>query len=108
MSWVSRLKQHKELSPRSELARNTDPWRFPLERLRGKIGDDGIERISTQAVFDVLEVLQRNRGAGASRRLAKLMRELGWAPIKARGLNQAGFRDQIRGYAREQTRSPLS
>ena len=88
-------------------ANSHQAWRLPLERLRGKIGDDGIERISTQAVFDVLEVLQRNRGAGASRRLAKLMRELGWAPIKARGLNQAGFRDQIRGYAREQRRSPL-
>jgi hypothetical protein len=36
------------------------------------------------------------------------MREIGWVPIKARGLNQAGFRDQIRGYAREQKRSPLS
>jgi hypothetical protein len=40
--------------------------------------------------------------------LAELMRELGWSPIKARGLNQAGFRDQIRGYARERRRSPLS
>ena len=27
-----------------------DPWKLPLERVRGKIGDDGIERISTQAV----------------------------------------------------------
>jgi hypothetical protein len=79
-----------------------------LERLRGKIGDDAIERISTQAVFDLLEVPQENRAAGASRRLAKLMRELGWTPIKARGLNQAGFRDMIRGYAREQKPSPLS
>ena len=103
MSWIEMLKQRKA----EAVARRADPWRLPLERLRGKIGDDGIERISTQAVFDVLEVLQRNRGAGASRRLAKLMRELGWAPIKARGLNQAGFRDQIRGYAREQRRSPL-
>jgi hypothetical protein len=36
------------------------------------------------------------------------MRELGWRAIKARGLNQAGFREQIRGYARDKTGSPLS
>ena len=104
MSWMSKLESAKtEL-----LARRSDPWRFPLERLKGQIGDDGIERISTQAVFDVLEVLQPRRRAGACRRLAKLMRELGWRPIKARGLNQRGLREQIRGYARDQEHSPLS
>jgi hypothetical protein len=108
MSWMSKLKEYRERSRCEMLAQHSDPWRVRLERLRGKIGDDGVERISTQAVFDVLEVLQRNRGAGACRRLAGLMRELGWTPIKARGLNQAGFRDQIRGYAREPRPSPLS
>ena len=83
------------------VARDADPWRLPLERLRGKIGDDGVERIATQAVFDLLEIPQRNRRAGACRRLAKLMRELRWAPIKARGLNQQGLLEQIRGYARD-------
>ena len=110
MDWITRL-EHKLAMSRARapaLARQADPWRVRLERLRGKVGDDGIERISTQAVFDVLEIPQRNRGAGACRRLAKLMRELGWTPIKARGLNQAGFRDMIRGYAKEQRRSPLS
>ena len=86
----------------------TDPWLLPLGRLRGKIGDDGIERIASQAIFDILEVPQRARGAGACRRLAKLMRELGWHPIKARGLNQRGLLEQIRGYARDHSRSPLS
>ena len=57
-------------------ARDADPWRLPLERLQGKIGDDGIERITTQLLFDILEVPQRSRGAGACRRLAKLMAEL--------------------------------
>lgn len=85
-----------------------DPWQFPLERLRGKIGDDGVERVATQAIFDALEVPQRARGAGACRRLARLMRDLGWRPIKARGLNQRGLLEQIRGYARDTTGSPLS
>jgi hypothetical protein len=97
MSWVDQLKQART----EVLARNAEPWHLPLERLRGKVGDDGIERISTQTVFDILEIPQRNRGAGACRRLAKVMRELGWRPIKARGLNQRGLREQIRGYARD-------
>jgi hypothetical protein len=29
--------------------------------------------------------------------------ELGWHPTKARGLTPGGFRDQIRGYARDVT-----
>jgi hypothetical protein len=89
-------------------ARQADPWRSPLERVRGKVGDDGVERISTQSIFDMLDVAQRSRGAGACRRLAKLMRELGWAPIKARGLTRGGFRDQVRGYARDLRGSPLA
>ena len=96
MSFIDILKQGRN----ETLARAADPWRLRLERVRGKVGDDGVERISTQALFDVLEVPQRSRGAGACRRLAKLMRELGWSPIKARGLTQSGFRDQVRGYAR--------
>jgi hypothetical protein len=94
-SWLEKLEKAKA----EALARNAEPWRLPLERLRGKVGDDGVERISTQTIFDVLEVPQSNRGAGACRRLAKLMRELGWSPIKARGINQRGLREQIRGYA---------
>jgi hypothetical protein len=104
MSWLSKLQELKaEMN-----ARSADPWRLRLERLRGKVGDDGVERISTQAVLDFLEIPQGNRGADACRRLARLMRELGWGPIKARGLNQAGFLDQIRGYAKDRRGSPLS
>ena len=97
MSFTELLKQGRTRA----LARNLDPWRLRLERARGKVGDDGIERISTQTVFDILEVPQRARTAGACRRLATLMRELGWSPIKARGLTQSGFTDQVRGYARD-------
>ena len=44
-------------------ARDADPWRLPLERVHGKIGDDGVERITTELLFDILEVPQRSRGA---------------------------------------------
>jgi hypothetical protein len=97
MSWIGVLKQARA----EVVARRGDPWRLRLEGLRGKVGDDGVERISTQAVLDLLDVPQRGRGAGACRRLAKLMRELGWHPVKARGLTPTGLRDQIRGYARD-------
>jgi hypothetical protein len=78
-----------------------DPWQLRLERVRGKIGDDGIERISTQTLFDHLEVLQRSRGAGACRRLARVMRDLGWTPVRVRDLTRSGYLEQVRGYARD-------
>ena len=87
VSWITKMREAQA----EMAARNADPWRLRLERLRGKIGDDNVERIGTQAIFDVLEVPRRNRGAGACKRLGRLMRELGWSPIKARGLNQRGL-----------------
>jgi len=104
MVWLNRIARLRVHT----LARDADLWRMTLERLRGRIGDDGVERVATQTVFDVLQVPQRARGAGACRRLAKHMRDLGWRPIKARGLNQRGLLEQIRGYARDRRGSPLS
>jgi hypothetical protein len=94
--WVEQLRKARSQAPDQA----ADPWRLRLERVRGKAGYDGVERISTQNLFDYLEVPQRARTAGACRRLATLMRELGWTPVKARGMTQSGFRDQVRGYAR--------
>src|SRR5258706_7512236 len=85
----------------AEVATPVDPWELRLERLRGQIGDDGIERVSTQHVFDVLEVPQRSRGSGACRRLAKVMVELGWTPVRVRDLTRGGYLEQVRGYARD-------
>jgi hypothetical protein len=97
MSFLSKLRQART----EALEHAADPWLLRLERVRGKIGGDGVERVSTQELFDILEVPQRKRTAGACRRLAGLMRELGWSATKARGLTQGGFRDQVRGYARD-------
>jgi hypothetical protein len=102
VSFISSLEQSKR-----EAQAVKDPWLLRLDGLRGKKWDDGIERISTQTIFDDLEVPHRSRNAGACRRLAKLMGELGWNPIKARGLTQGGFRDQVRGYARDTTRQTV-
>jgi hypothetical protein len=95
--FISSLKKVRE----EAIAHQADPWHLRLERVRGKMGDDGVERVSTQTLFDILEVPQRGRTAGACRRLAKLMREFGWSPVKARGLTPGGFKDQVRGYARD-------
>src|ERR1700730_3031811 len=102
MSFIEVLKE-----ARSQATAKADPWRLRLERLRGKVGYDALERVSTQSTFDFLEVPQRERNAGACRHLAKLMRELGWSPIKARGMTQNGFRDQVRGWARDQSGKAL-
>jgi hypothetical protein len=49
----------------------------------------------------MLEIPQRSRRAGACRRLAKLMSELGWMPVRVRGLTRGGYLEQVRGYARD-------
>jgi hypothetical protein len=102
MSFISFLERTRD-EMRAQNAQPSDPWRLRLEGARGKIWDDGVERISTQSLFDLLEVSQRSRNAGAARRLAKIMRELGWVPTKARGITPGGFTDQVRGYARTRT-----
>ena len=68
-------------------ARGSDqhPWLVTLKKLKGKIGHDGIERVSTSDVFDALEVSMRRR-ASLTVQLSRMMGELGWRNIRARGL----------------------
>ena len=53
-SWLEKLREAQ-----AELvARNAaDPWKLRLERMRGKIDYDGLERLTTQSLFDVLEIV---------------------------------------------------
>src|SRR6266480_5174271 len=78
-----------------------DLWLAPLQRVRGKVEFDGLERVSTQALLDMLEVPQRSRTAGTYRRLAKLMVELGWTAVRVRDLTRGGYTEQVRGYVRD-------
>ena len=92
---------------REELAlRTCDPWRPPLERVHGKINYDGLERVSSQTLLDILEVPQRSRTAGACRRLAKVMAELGWTAVRVRDLTRGGYKEQVRGYCRDARNRP--
>jgi hypothetical protein len=61
MSFINTLKKSLE----EVHAKRADPWHLRLEAARGKVGDDGVERISTHTLFDILEVPQRRRNAGA-------------------------------------------
>jgi hypothetical protein len=78
-----------------------DPWLAPLQRVRGKVEFDGIERASSQFLLDLLQVPQRSRTAGTYRRLAKLMAELGWTAVRVRDLTRGGYKEQVRGYVRK-------
>src|SRR5258708_705070 len=87
------------------LAHAADLWLAPLQRVRGKIEFDGLERVSTQTLLDMLEVPQRSRTAGTYRRLAKLMVGLGWSAVRVRDLTRGGYKEQVRGYVRDARRS---
>jgi len=97
MSWSEKLNRAKiELAERS-----ADPW---IKTVEGAVL--GKEAISTAALLDLLRVPATT---GKSRRLAKVMRSLGFIPIKSRRLMPGGFRDTVtRGWARplREKRSP--
>jgi hypothetical protein len=78
-----------------------DPWLAPLQRVRGKVEFDGLERVTSQTLLDMLEVPQRSRTGGTYRRLAKLMAELGWTAVRVRDLTRGGYKEQVRGYVRD-------
>jgi hypothetical protein len=73
--------------------RDADPWREKLED-----AVRGVEAISSAALLDLLRVPATTSTA---RRLAKIMRSLGFIPIKSRRLMPGGYRDTVtRGWAR--------
>jgi len=89
----------REAAHAAGTAVDKDPWEPKLRKLKGRVGSDGVERISTNDVFDALEVPMRQR-ASRTVRLSGVMRRLGWSNIRAHGLNPGSYRDRVRGYAR--------
>ena len=84
----------REEAAKAAAAESADPWRLRLERVRGKIDFfDGLERISSQTLLDLLEVPQRSRTAGTYRRLAKVMAQIGWSAIRVRDFNARGYKE---------------
>ena len=102
MRALSFRERMREEAAKAAAAEAADPWRLPLERACGKIDYfDGLERVSSQTLLDLLEVPQRNRTAGTFRRLSKLMSELGWNAVRVRDLTRGGYKEQVRGYCRD-------
>ena len=97
MSWLGKLEKAKA----EMAAQNSDPWKLRLERVVGKIDYDGLERVSSQTLLDMLEVPQRNRRAGTYRLLSKRMVELGWTAVRVRDFSRGGDKEQVRGYCRD-------
>jgi hypothetical protein len=78
----------------------SDPWTAPLRNIRGQLGHDGLERISTDAIFEQLDLPRLQRTPEAAKRLKGLMVELGWTPVRARAVTARGRAARVRGYAR--------
>src|SRR5262245_2223385 len=97
-----------EAAVAEQIARDTDPWQSRLARLRGKVDNDHLEKITTEQVLDFLQLGQRARGSGTCRRIASLMVPLGWHSVRMYAPNRRGFREQVRGYVRDTRPTKLS
>jgi hypothetical protein len=96
------IERIKQAVAEAAAPRSADPWRPRLERVRGKVDfSDRLEGVSSQTLLDLLEVPQRQRTAGTFRRLAKVMAQLNWSPIRVRDFNGRGYKETIRGYCRQ-------
>jgi hypothetical protein len=100
MAWTEQLR-----TARGNYTRPEHPWRPILETIEGDIGRDGVERIATDRVFDLLDVLlpegmpRYKRTPEAQKQLKAQMVLLGWCPVRAR-LVTRGFAARVRAYAR--------
>jgi hypothetical protein len=97
MAWITVLR--KSFAKANALS--ADPWLLRLSHVRGQIDYDGIERVTTQVLLDILEVPQGNRRAGTYRHLSKLMVGLGWTPVRVRARARGEYLEQVRGYCRD-------
>ena len=94
-SFIERLADHRT-------KKAPDPWIDVLRTIKGQVGYfDGLERISTEAVFEHLDLPPLKRTPEAAKRLRGLMVQLGWMPVRARAVSARGRAARVRGYARE-------
>jgi hypothetical protein len=89
MSFIERMQEavkQLEASP-------PDPWLKPISAAL-----KGLQAMSTVALLDIVHAAHTTKN---SRRLAAIMRELGFVPIQSRRLMPGGYRDTVtRGWAR--------
>ena len=83
----------------------TTPSNHPtmdLSTLCGRVDSRGVERISTEALFDQLGVPPFKRTPELASRLRGLMVAQGWTPIRGNYMTNKGHAARVRGYARLQ------
>ena len=101
MAWTEQLHAAVE----NMKAAPEHPWRSILAGITADIGHDGVERIATDRVFDLLDILlpeglpRYKRTPEAQKELKAQMVLLGWCPVRAR-LVTRGFAARVRAYAR--------
>jgi hypothetical protein len=89
MSFISRMQE----AARQAEALQRDPWERRLRRAL-----EGVEAMSSAAILDLVDADPTTSNA---RRLARIMRQLNFIPIKTRRFMPGGFRDTVtRGWAR--------
>lgn len=105
MSWSGKLEQAQA----DIAARNIDPWRLPLERVRGKIDYDGLERVSSQTLLDILEVPQRSGCSAAARGSDHTLKRLHFSPqvsVQGSAANCSDGRGPFAGYLHQTKDAP--
>lgn len=109
MAWTEQL----HAAVKNMKAESEHPWRAILADITGDIGHDGVERIATDRVFDLLDVLlpeglpRYKRTPEAQKQLKAQMVLLRWCPVRAR-LVTRGFAARVRAYARLPTNQPTN
>jgi hypothetical protein len=106
MAFTEQLRAAREDHTQTE-----HPWRPILESVNGEVGRDGVERIATDRLFDLLDVFlpegmsRFKRTPEAQKQLKAQMVLLGWCPVRAR-LVTRGFAARVRAYARMSSHMP--
>lgn len=95
MSFIERLRATRQtIAP-------PDGWVDVLRTIKGQTGYyDGVERVSTEAIFEKLGVPPVKRTPAAAKRLRAIMTQLGWCPVRSRHVTSRGRAARVRGYAR--------
>ena len=90
----------REEAAKAAAAETADPWQLRLERVRGKVDFfDHLERVSSQTLLDLLEVLQRNRTPARFVVLQRLWRSLAGRPCGSAALPAAAILNKCAGTA---------